>query len=144
MRHTHSTLIMPLVLAGLLVTGPARPLVAHQPPPLPTTGSDMFKAYCASCHGLSAHGDGPIARYLRVRPADLTQVTKHYGGAFPTERVRQIIDGRQTVRAHGDSQMPVWGDVFKRSGIDVSEATVGKNIDKLVAYVESLQEKPAK
>jgi mono/diheme cytochrome c family protein len=142
MRHTSPTLIVAFVLAGLFVNG--HPLVAHQPPPPPTTGSEMFKAYCASCHGVSARGDGAIARYLRVRPADLTQISKHYGGAFPTARIHEIVDGRQAIRAHGDSQMPVWGDVFKRSGVAVSEETISKNIDKLVAYLESLQEKPKK
>ncbi len=143
MRHTYSSSIA-LVLASLVVAGVARPLGAHQPPPPPTTGGDMFRAYCGSCHGFSARGDGPIAKYLRVPPADLTQLAKRNEGVFPKERVHHIIDGRQVVKVHGDSQMPVWGDVFKRSGVGVTEESINQSVDRLVAYIESLQEKPAR
>jgi len=36
------------------------------------TGARLYQAHCASCHGLSGYGDGPAARGLRPKPADLT------------------------------------------------------------------------
>ena len=35
-------------------------------------GGKIFAANCAACHGAEGHGDGPLARDLPVRPADLT------------------------------------------------------------------------
>jgi putative copper resistance protein D len=35
-------------------------------------GADVFATYCASCHGRRGRGDGPAARFFRVKPPDLT------------------------------------------------------------------------
>jgi len=35
-------------------------------------GAELFAAHCVSCHGATGHGDGPLARGLRLPPADLT------------------------------------------------------------------------
>jgi putative copper export protein/mono/diheme cytochrome c family protein len=35
-------------------------------------GANLYGANCASCHGATGHGDGPLARQLPVHPADLT------------------------------------------------------------------------
>ena len=37
-----------------------------------TRGAALYPAYCASCHGVEGHGDGPLAHDLSVPPADLT------------------------------------------------------------------------
>jgi hypothetical protein len=37
-------------------------------------------------------------------------------GVFPFDRVYQIIDGRQEVKAHGPRKMPVWGRAFSTQG----------------------------
>ena len=46
-------------------------------------------------------------------PTDLTQIAAAHGGQFPLEAVVEAIDGTRTVRAHGVSEMPVWGEVFR-------------------------------
>jgi mono/diheme cytochrome c family protein len=79
------------------------------------SGSDVFKDYCAVCHGTSAKGDGPLAGHMKRRPPDLTVLAKQNGGVFPSEQVRKIIDGRQPVPGHGGPDMPVWGNAFKAS-----------------------------
>ena len=63
-------------------------------------------------------------------------------GVFPADRVAQIIHGRQTVRTHGTSDMPVWGLVFGRSAMVSTEADVDARIHALVEYLESIQERP--
>ena len=69
-------------------------------------GAELYVRYCASCHGPNGTGDGPVARGLDPRPADLTHST--LGLAELVER----IDGRRTIPAHGSSDMPVWAEVF--------------------------------
>src|SRR5271165_1456991 len=73
------------------------------------SGTEMFKTWCASCHGLQGKGDGPAAAALKIPPADLTQLAKKNGGKFPMEKVRNYIDGTKEVAAHGSRDMPVWG-----------------------------------
>lgn len=107
-------------------------------------GATLYRSYCASCHGEKARGDGAVAIFLRRRPADLTQITKRNKGTFPAERVAQLIDGRQAVKAHGESQMPVWGDAFSRTTTDADEASIKARISALVEYLASIQERPVR
>jgi mono/diheme cytochrome c family protein len=101
----------------------------------------VYGAYCASCHGQYGRGNGPAAAALKRRPADLTRITKRNKGVFPAERVYQIIDGRHIVTAHGDSQMPVWGDAFSKAMVGSDEASIKAKIEALVRHLESIQER---
>ena len=106
-----------------------------------TTGDQLFKTYCASCHGKLAKGDGPLADSLRFRPADLTLIAKRNGGKFDADKVYRVIDGREPVKGHGGTDMPVWGDAFKRSVEGYSEKAVKERIQALVDYLKSIQAK---
>lgn len=72
-------------------------------------GKKEFQSNCASCHGTKGAGDGDYKPYLTKSPTDLTTLAKANGGVFPFKRVYEVIDGRQTVEAHGKRDMPVWG-----------------------------------
>jgi mono/diheme cytochrome c family protein len=119
--------------------------IAQAPIPAPPqaaaslTGRDSFDFYCASCHGASAQGNGPLAEALRTPPANLTELARRNGGVFPRERVRATILGGSAaaVAAHGTSEMPVWGPIFR--AFDPSDTRVGIRVDNIVAYLESLQ-----
>jgi mono/diheme cytochrome c family protein len=102
-------------------------------------GSSLFKTYCATCHGVEAKGDGPLADQLRVRPPDLTRFAQRNGGAMDKDKARRIIDGRDPVKGHGGPDMPVWGDVFKRAEEGFSDKKAQQRIDALVAYVADIQ-----
>ena len=104
-------------------------------------GSALFRTYCGSCHGAGGKGDGPLAANLRVAPSDLTRLAKRNHGKFDADKVRRAVDGRGPKEIHGGSDMPVWGDAFKRAGEGYSEATVKERIDALVEHIETLQEK---
>jgi len=78
-------------------------------------GVDLFKEYCAVCHGAGGKGDGPAADALKKRPADLTQLARKNGGAFPELHVVNYIKGQDVVAAHGSRDMPVWGTVRIRT-----------------------------
>jgi mono/diheme cytochrome c family protein len=76
-------------------------------------GRALYLRYCGACHGPGGKGDGVAGTFMRPKPIDLTQIAKKNGGTFPFEETMRIIDGRTTVRAHGDPDMPVWGEVFR-------------------------------
>jgi mono/diheme cytochrome c family protein len=102
-------------------------------------GRDLFATYCASCHGITGRGNGPVAEELRQSPADLTQFARRNGGIFNGARIHSIIDGR-AVKAHGTMGMPVWGDAFKwREGLP--EDAIKARIEALVRYLETIQER---
>lgn len=99
-----------------------------------------FFVYCASCHGASGRGDGPVALELKKRPADLTQLARNNNGSFPYAYVRAIIDGReQQLGIHGPAEMPVWGERFSREG--KNDPLVRGQILSIVDYLVSIQRK---
>ena len=103
-------------------------------------GADLFRAYCASCHGADAKGSGPMARSLKVAPADLTHISARNGGVFPKMRVERIISGEeQPAFGHGSSEMPVWGPIFSKVTTDVDLGLV--RIDNLARYLDSIQQR---
>jgi mono/diheme cytochrome c family protein len=101
-------------------------------------GVDLYRAYCATCHGTDARGDGPLAKFLRTKTPDLTHIAKRNGGTFPLERVEKIITGAEALPAgHGTFEMPVWGPVFSRVTWDRDLGKV--RIHNLATYLETLQ-----
>ena len=105
----------------------------------PISGAQLFRSYCASCHGENAGGAGPISAQLRNTVPDLTTFSARNGGMFPAERVRQMIEGRGPA-AHGDRSMPIWGDVFRRQNAD-ADSTM--RIESIVRFLQSIQQRPA-
>jgi mono/diheme cytochrome c family protein len=101
-------------------------------------GRVLFNTYCASCHGRTGVGDGPAAPAMRRTPPDITGLALANGGLFPAERMGRIIDGRE-VEAHGDREMPVWGDAFKVLPGGISPEVVQARIVAIVRYLESIQ-----
>ena len=104
-------------------------------------GAQLYKIHCASCHGTTGRGDGPVAEFLTVRPADLTGIAARNRGAVPAEDVHRIIDGRRVVKTHGDSAMPIWGDAFSLLHTAEAEKATSEKIRALVAYIETLQQR---
>ena len=99
---------------------------------------DMFKTYCASCHGVDGKGHGPAAEALKMPPADLTVLKQKNGGTFPAGRVSRVVEGADVVTAHGSSDMPTWGPIFH--SLDPSNAALTKlRISNLTKYIESMQ-----
>jgi mono/diheme cytochrome c family protein len=129
-------LVAVTLLAGAASLGIA---AGRSHPENPAEGRTLFATYCASCHGREARGDGPVASMLRGEPSDLTQLASKNGGMFPAERVRRMIDGREPyVRAHGNIEMPIWGDAFIRRDRLTDEAA-RERIDAIVQYLAAIQ-----
>jgi mono/diheme cytochrome c family protein len=95
----------------------------------------VYGLYCASCHGVGGRGDGPAAASLDPRPTDLTRLT------YNVEELMWRIDGTQTIRAHGDSRMPVWGESFAKglSGEDSPSRRARLHVKAAAMYARSVQ-----
>ncbi len=104
------------------------------------SGGDLFRFYCASCHGRDGKGDGPVASALTRRPPDLTTIARGNGGRFPTERVESFVTGnREPTLAHGPTDMPVWGPIFQ--ALDPQDRMNRIRIENVVAFIQSIQAK---
>ena len=102
-------------------------------------GRDLFEFYCAPCHGRDGKSAGHAAPALKVQPPDLTRLTERNRGTFPAARIEAVLRGetRLSTPAHGSSEMPVWGPIFK--GLDNREDVNAARIENLVKYLESIQ-----
>lgn len=110
------------------------------PPTYVPPGRQMYKEYCAACHGSNGKGRGPVAASLRKPPANLTTLARRHGGTFPEEYVTNVLRFGPGFSAHGSSEMPVWGPLFQYLE-NYNEAAVRQRIKNLCDYLESLQEK---
>lgn len=138
-------LASPLLIAFVILASfaaNAQPTIRKTPvtPTSPASGQEMFKAYCASCHGPEGKGNGPAAPALKKQPANLTELSARNSGKFPDLRVFQTIKGDAEMPAHGSRDMPVWGNLFP-SLSHGNEGEVQLRISNLTAYIRSIQGK---
>ena len=128
-----------VVLAAVILLGWMAGSAGAQDDEQVAIGKITYRVYCQNCHGAGAKGDGKLAELMKVRPTDLTQLSKKNGGAYPADEVAGVIDGRADVLAHGDREMPVWGQNFlDKTG---SEDDVKTKVRQLVLFLESVQAK---
>ena len=109
------------------------------------SGQDLYRRFCAACHGVEGRGDGPVAASLRVEVPDLTRPASRPGGV-DRERIARIIDGRYIIGAHGTRLMPVWGEDLSHLEIGNPDAERSSQviIGRLAEYVTSLQRPPSR
>jgi mono/diheme cytochrome c family protein len=108
------------------------------PPTYLPTGQQMYAFYCAACHGADAKGRGPAAATLITSPPDLTTLSKRHLGKFPREYVTDLLEFGPGVPAHGSSDMPTWGPIFRYYDKQ-NERVVQQRIKRLCDYLASLQ-----
>ena len=125
-----------LIAIGLAACAASR---ADEAPDL--SGVELYQTFCASCHGVDGHGNGPVAASLKSKVPDLTRIATRNGGPFPREQVRQSIDGQQQHAAHGTREMPVWGwEFYARKGEDPARRKrVAELVGRLVDQVAAMQ-----
>jgi hypothetical protein len=90
----------------------------------------------------------PINDLLKVAPPALTQLAKKNGGVFPIARIYETIDGRRDIKAHGERDMPIWGNRFLAEGAPAQddypynpELFVRSRILAVIDYIYRIQEK---
>lgn len=97
--------------------------------PLPPTaetiqaGEQLFLLNCASCHGDTGKGDGPVSSALTPKPSDLALVASSVDDAYLYWR---IAEGGAGVR----SSMPAWKSILTE-----------EEIWKGVAFIRNLAKK---
>jgi Cytochrome C oxidase, cbb3-type, subunit III len=107
-------------------------------------GQQLYDKYCSSCHGKDGRGNGSVSSYLKINVPDLSLLKRNNKGIYPLAKVMTSIDGSREVRGHGDTAMPVWGEVFEREAQKAESAkypilTSLLKIHVIAEYIASLQ-----
>jgi mono/diheme cytochrome c family protein len=106
----------------------------------PLEGPEIFRHYCASCHGVDGRGHGPASVALKHGAPDLTRISRRAGGTFPFRQVKAIIEGTGPgPLAHGSREMPVWGPIFHEVESDMDLGEV--RLDAVTKTIEAMQQK---
>jgi len=126
-----------IIMAAVLAAGSAAAQDAGE-------GQALYERHCATCHGLEAEGNGPMAPALVLQPVDLTALTEANGGVFPMVRVVKRIDGRDPLVSHG-SPMPVYGEFFEGDDTPLKAETgqpimTSRAVADLVAWLLTVQD----
>jgi len=140
----YSILVTAVLFSGVIACG-AQTTEIHQAPIKPTSwasGQQMYREYCAACHGQNAAGGGPAASACTVQPADLTKLAVRNGGKFPYDDFYAVMQfGPQlTTPAHRSADMPAWLPLFASLN-EEREGPALQRMHNLARYLASLQAK---
>ena len=120
---------------------PGRRRAQPTPPPVIESmyGPDLYRHYCATCHGRDGKGNGPAAAALKVPPPDLTVLARRQKGVFPARRRRDHHSRRHA--RHG-----AW--IRRDAGVGTNLLRVGsvgrarQGADRsLVSHIATIQQK---
>jgi mono/diheme cytochrome c family protein len=130
-----------LVGLGLLVTaqvaGQTQPTLKRVAVPhvFSVDGATLYDAYCATCHGRSAKGNGPAAALLEVPVPDLTLIVVR-DGRFDERHVMFHI-------LRNPEPMPDWHRAL-RTNYNENEGYTHRAVVNLTRYIEGLQVRPSR
>ncbi len=102
-------------------------------------GELRFAENCVVCHGKDGAGGGPFANLLKSAPPDLTMLAQNNNGTFPFEKTLQSIYGRNLPRAHGGSDMPIWGGEWMSDTGAGKETGARGQVLEVLMYLRSIQ-----
>ena len=113
-----------LTLIGVSVpAAAANPSAAYE-------GRRLYVSYCQLCHGTDGKGDGPLAKAMKISPANLNTTVRSRSDTILTKIItgegRQTITGRDRHNLLSEA-MPEWKDVFTKS-----------QVKSLIAYLRFL------
>ena len=139
----HRTVLLSALLFAVCAVGaggnPAQDQDKEQlPANYVPSGGQIYKQYCAACHGVDAKGNGPVRVRLKIPAPDLTTLTKRHGGKFPYAYVTGVLRFAPGVPSHGSGDMPMWGPLFEYY---YSQSSAQRRIQNLCDYLATLQEK---
>jgi mono/diheme cytochrome c family protein len=126
-------------MSAVFIAGCHAPLAGS---PIPDyDGARLYREHCASCHGKTGAGDGPLTSQLKAKPMDLRNLTSSNNGRFPRQTVMNQIDGRDIIISHGSREMPVWGWQLGQADNDYRDPTqqVAARIEALLDHLVSIQ-----
>ncbi|MBT4639195.1 MAG: c-type cytochrome [Bacteroidetes bacterium] len=118
----HTVMLLTLFAVSPIIVS-ANPLPAYE-------GRGLYVSYCQLCHGTSGKGDGPLAKAMKISPADLTTTVRSRSDTILlriiTGKGRQTITGRDRHNLLSNA-MPEWKDIFSKS-----------QLKSLIAYLRFL------
>lgn len=83
-------------------------------------GQRLYVSYCQLCHGTDGKGDGPLAKAMKISPANLNTTVRSRSDTILTKIItgkgRQTITGRDRHNLLSEA-MPEWKDVFSESQV---------------------------
>jgi mono/diheme cytochrome c family protein len=106
----------------------------------PTDGRQMFRSYCAPCHGMDGRGKGPAAQALKTPPVDLTTLARMNHGKYPDAHVLAVMQFGSKIPAHGSQEMPIWGPILGRMN-NANSQDKELRLGNLSRYIEKMQVK---
>ncbi|MDH5766369.1 MAG: cytochrome c, partial [Gammaproteobacteria bacterium] len=106
-----------LLLLSVLITCTSNTLAQA---PTAYEGRRLFVSYCQLCHGPDGKGNGPLAKAMKISPADLTTTVRSRSDTILTKIItgegRQTITGRDRHNLLSEA-MPEWKNVFDPSQV---------------------------
>jgi mono/diheme cytochrome c family protein len=105
-----------------------------------TSGSEMYKVYCAGCHGKDGRAKTRSARFCVVPPSDLTLLALRNRGVYPALRISRVLHEGTGKRVRGQGYMPVWEPLLTSMNAESPEVTELR-IHNLTHFVKTLQAK---
>ena len=114
----------------------AQHVVTPQQGPRADLGKLSYESNCASCHGLTGQGDGPMALHLTRKVPDLTTLARRNNGILPAAEMYNVIVGEKQIPSHGSRDMPVWGQEFRIQGSREHGVVVGDRYLGMFPYDE--------
>ncbi len=135
-------IVTAVIFSAVLAWAAASSTAGQNEPPRQNlnAGAHLYQEFCASCHGNSGAGDGPLAATLAKPATNLAMLTQRNGGTFPRADVLAVVEATRPIPAHAGPAMPNWREVFYRLE-NGSDRAVRKRLDALVAHIETLQQK---
>ena len=93
-------------------------------------GAEVYKSYCATCHGDTGKGDGVAAAALDPKPRDLSNAD--YVSGLTDAHIKKIVtEGGPSVGM--SATMPAWGGIIPEADIDNIIAYVRADVCKCTA-----------
>ncbi|MCP4934180.1 MAG: c-type cytochrome [bacterium] len=111
--------IIHVILLQTLLTFACIWEVAASPPPA-FEGRGLYVSYCQLCHGVTGKGNGPLAKAMRINPADLTTTVRSRSDTILVKIITG--EGRPTITGRNrhdmiSNSMPEWKNIFNKSQI---------------------------
>ena len=126
MKHTICNLLLLSLLAFSACKAFANPPAAYE-------GRRLFVSYCLLCHGSDGKGNGPLAKAMKISPADLTTTVRTRSDTILTKIItgegKQTITGRDRHNLLSEA-MPEWKNLFSQP-----------QVKALIAYLRFLSSK---
>lgn len=123
MKNIIHTVVVLALIGMSLPAAAANPSSAYE-------GRRLYVSYCQLCHGVEGKGDGPLAKAMKISPANLNTTVRSRSDTILTKIItgegRQTITGRDRHNLLSEA-MPEWKDVFTKS-----------QVKSLIAYLRFL------